>query len=388
MNIRNSHLSYCTNIHPGETWPETFRALKSHVPAVRDEVGAEKFGIGLRLSGQAASELEEGDHLSEFTEWLKGENLYVFTMNGFPYGNFHNSRVKEDVHKPDWFTRERIDYTNRLADILAGLLPDGIDGGISTSPLSYRFWHEDYNDALERSVDPLLEVVVHLHKLEQETGKLIHLDMEPEPDGMMETSDEFIHFYNDILLPKGIEALEKMGFQNGEELIRKHFTLCYDVCHFAVEFEDGVTVIDKMLEQHIPIGKIQISAALKGSMSKDNDIYEALEQFDEPTYLHQAVGRSGELLMRYRDLDQLLASRPKLQEIRTHFHVPVFLATYGLLDSTQDEIIRVLDKWKKEPFTNHLEIETYTWNILPEDMQLEIDRSVAREMDWVLKQIQ
>jgi hypothetical protein len=133
---------------------------------------------------------------------------------------------------------------------------------------------------------------------------------------------------------------------------------------------------------------MQISAALKGNLSGDGDIYYALADFDEPTYLHQAVGRAGELIIRYRDLNKLLIARPALEEVRTHFHVPVFLSNYGLLESTQDEIIRVLKKWKDEPFTNHLEIETYTWNVLPEDMQVEIDGSIAREMEWVLNQIQ
>ena len=92
------HLTYCTNIHPGETWEEVRRNLGEHVPAVRARLTSDRpFGIGLRLSGEAARGLAQPEALREFKAFLARERLYVFTLNGFPYGTFHGKRVKEEV---------------------------------------------------------------------------------------------------------------------------------------------------------------------------------------------------------------------------------------------------------------------------------------------------
>src|SRR5690606_2033482 len=124
---------------------------------------------------------------------------YVFTMNGFPFGAFHDTRVKEDVHTPDWTTAERLRYTKRLFDILAQLLPEGIDGGISTSPLGYRYLynHEEtvWRAMRNRATAHMIEVAAYLHQIREEQGKELHLDIEPEPDGVLETGPEFIEWF-------------------------------------------------------------------------------------------------------------------------------------------------------------------------------------------------
>jgi hypothetical protein len=141
MLINEYHLTYCTNIHPGESWTETYNNLKQFIPKVKQEVSPDApFGIGLRLSDKASSSLLEGNNLSVFKGWLEKNHCYVFTLNGFPFGGFHHQSVKDQVHQPDWTTQARLGYTLRLFDILAALLPEGIEGGISTSPLSYKYW--------------------------------------------------------------------------------------------------------------------------------------------------------------------------------------------------------------------------------------------------------
>ena len=135
------HLSYCTNIHPAETWEATFQSLQKYLLPIQSKLAPnKKLGIGLRLSNQASIELNQRNHLEAFKQWLNNHNLYVFTMNGFPYGAFHQQRVKDQVHQPDWSTKERFEYTKRLIDQLAYLLPEGMEGGISTSPISYKPW--------------------------------------------------------------------------------------------------------------------------------------------------------------------------------------------------------------------------------------------------------
>jgi hypothetical protein len=394
--IHKAHLTYCSNIHAGETWPQTLANLQNYTTKVRDNLTEELFGIGLRLSDEASIQLSNPKHLQIFKSWLKQENMYVFTINGFPYGGFHGQKVKELVHKPDWTTPERLDYTIRLFDILKELLPAGMDGGVSTSPLSYRFWHKD-EMALKavkiKATEQLMQLVSHLDAIYQTTGQTLHLDIEPEPDGVLETTEEFINFYQNYLVEIGVPLLAQLLGCTGEEAeekIRRHLQLCYDVCHFAVGFENPAEALERIEKAQIKIGRIQISAALSSGLIKSDEArsiaIRELSKFDEPTYLHQAVVRNSQgILSRYPDLKPALDvwKGEEPTELRTHYHVPVFTEHYGTLISTQQDIIDVLDIWKKTNFTNHLEVETYTWDVLPQDMRSDIVSLITRELSWV-----
>ncbi len=391
----SAHLTYCSNIHPGESWSETFNNLKTHTTRVRKELTNESFGIGLRLSNTASIELLELDKLQQFKTWLESEDLYVFTINGFPYGQFHKERVKDQVHTPDWTTSERLEYTKRLFNILSVLLPEGLDGGVSTSPISYKWWHKNQDEldlAKANACNHLAELIVHLVELNAKTGKSLHLDMEPEPDGIIETTSEFVDFFNHYLLHQGIKSIcasLSCDDTKAEGYVREHFQLCYDVCHFAVGFEKPGEAIDRIQSAKIKIGRIQISAALASSNLGNADLNEVSNQlavFDEPIYLHQAVTKqtNGEL-KRFSDLGEAIQSLrcPPDEEIRTHFHVPIFTEEYGILRSTQSDIVETLKIWSNRNFTNHLEVETYTWDVLPEDMRTDIVSSIVREISWV-----
>ncbi len=396
INYHNGHLSYCSNIHPGESWLETFNNIKTLTTQVRSQLTNGAFGLGLRLSNQASKDLEDGDNLAVFKKWLSEENMYVFTVNGFPFGGFHFQEVKDKVHQPDWTTEDRYNYTIRLFNILAELLPEGLDGGVSTSPVSYKYWHNsdiDLETAKSISCKQMAEIAIHLAEIKKKCGKSLHLDIEPEPDGVLESGPEFIDFYNDFLLAEGKEHIaQRLGITNEEaqKIIFEHLQICFDVCHFAVGFENIQTSINDILSAGIKVGRIQISAALStgflGSDRSRKRLKDELAKFDEPTYLHQAVVLKNDgSLKRYPDLGPALADfySEDFSELRTHFHVPIFTERYGNLLSTQKNITETLKVWKDLNFTNHLEVETYTWDVLPLEMRTDIVSSVVRELNWV-----
>jgi hypothetical protein len=395
------HLTYCTNIHAGESWNDHFEALQQCVPVVKQSVApGQPFGIGLRLSNEASISLQNEENLQALRLWLQENQCYVFTLNGFPYGGFHRTVVKDQVHAPDWTTAQRAEYTIRLAQILAALLPGEMDGGISTSPLSYRRWFKSYGEkhtAFEQATANILQVVKALIQLKEATGKTIHLDIEPEPDGLLESGAEFLQWYNEYLLPMGASLLDdqlRYCKDDAVKAIKEHVRLCYDVCHFAVGYESHGGMLQQLKMQHMKVGKIQISAALKGVLSEDaaerESVYKAFSRFNETTYLHQVIAkRKDGSLERYEDLPQALQKKDDLSvgEWRAHFHVPLFIENYGALQSTQSDIREVLQLQGEQPFTAHLEVETYTWEVLPEELKRPLSESITRELQWVLEEM-
>ena len=390
------HLTYCTNIHPGEDWATVASNLKQYLPPLKAQLAPDApFGVGLRLSDQAARTLLERNRLDRFRHWLDDEGLYVFTLNGFPYGSFHGEAIKDRVYAPDWRTRERVDYTICLARILARLVPEGLAGSISTSPLSYKPWLDDAGreEAFRTGSQHLAEVAAALAQIESETGIHLHVDLEPEPDCLIENTAESIAFFEDWLWPVGgahlADALD-MDADAARALLRRHIQLCYDTCHFAVEYETPAEAFTQFAAAGVPVGKIQLSAALLVPLP-DGDrsaIAKRLEPFAEATYLHQVVERRPDgSLHRYRDLPDAL---PHLDatpgtEWRIHFHVPLFTEGFDGLQSTRQAIPRTLDVLRDNPtICTHLEVETYTWDVLPAALKTDLSTSIRREMDWVL----
>ncbi len=397
MQTPKGHLTYCSNIHPGEAWSEHFERLKESIPAIKKKVcPAAPFGIGLRLANSASLELRKEENLLKFQTWLNDNDCYVFTMNGFPYGGFHNTVVKDQVHAPDWLSPDRVAYTIRLAQILASLLPDGVDGGISTSPLTYKFWHKNENleSVYQNATMNVILVVDQLIQIKRTTGTLIHIDIEPEPDGLLGNGKEFLQWYVRYLMPMGITFIQDRYDVNEDEaasIIREHVQICYDVCHFAVGYEDHAHMIEQLRSLGIKTGKIQISAALKAKVPENTDerdaFVNAFRKFNEPVYLHQVIARKKDgKFLSYADLNLALddAQNPDVAEWRAHYHVPLFINSYGVLHSTQSDIEKVLSIHEVSMFTFHLEVETYTWEVLPEEMRLPVNDSIVRELEWVL----
>lgn len=390
------HLTYCTNIHPGQDWASTFESLVEYLPIIKNKISKEQpFGIGLRLSNKASEELAMNDNLPQFKSWLIKNGLYVFTMNGFPYGNFHDEVVKDKVHEPDWTTRDRVNYTIRLFEQLAYLLPEGISGGISTSPISYKHWHKSTDSkriVLEKGAIHLTELILKLYELEERTSKYLHLDIEPEPDGMLENTEDVLMFYRNFLLPIAKKKLIKIldvSEARAQDLVLRYCALCYDICHFSLAYEEPAYTFEKLKRAGIKIGKIQVSAALKVRFdTSDKDkIWESLAQFDEPTYLHQVTENTNEGVKTYNDLPVVLKNKTDVSELRAHFHVPIFLESFEELYSTQDHILKVINILRENMISEHLEVETYTWDVLPASLKRELSESIIREMNWLIDKL-
>lgn len=391
-----AHLTYCTNIHPSNGWDDVLANLRRYAPPLKAHFAPDiPFGIGLRLSGVESRELLVGDRLEQFRAFLDQEGLYVFTLNGFPYGPFHNQPVKENVHAPDWRDDERVAYTLRLIEILAALLPPGMEGGISTSPLSYKAWVDADDEATwDLLIRNLVRIAAALVRLRQEQGTLIHLDIEPEPDGLLGTFAELADFYETRLLPAGAALLAaELSISEAEasDCLLEHLRVCFDACHVAVGYEDPATLFDRFAALGIRIGKIQLSSALKVPLPADrgerDDTARALTRFADSTYLHQVIQRNQNgSFVHYPDLPDALPDilAEDAVEWRVHFHVPIFVDRYATFGSTQDELQRVLALVRERRLTPHLEIETYTWDVLPPGLKADLLESIRREYAWAI----
>jgi hypothetical protein len=388
------HLTYCSKIHPGHGWAELMGNLRTYVPPLKARLSPSRpFGLGLRLSAVESQELLERDNLEQLKDFLAQNDLYVFTLNGFPYGSFHGPSVKAEVFAPDWREEARVDYTLRLIDILARLLPPGMEGSISTLPLSYKPWLSPGDAAaLERITRNLVGVARVLVQV-REAGPLIHLDLEPEPDGLLERSEEVVRFYHDWLLPLGAPLLAeaaRMSVSEARARLLTHVQVCLDTCHLAVAWEDPAATLGAYSQKGIRVGKVQITAGLKVALPEGEkaraELTRQIELFARSPYLHQVVARPGGG-RQYRDLGEALPLLGKTSETdwRIHFHLPLFVERFGQLCSTQEETRAVLRLLREGNFCRHLEIETYTWEVLPDGLKADLLDSLEREYRWVLQ---
>ncbi|MDJ0944786.1 MAG: metabolite traffic protein EboE [Kiloniellales bacterium] len=384
-------LTYCSNIHPGETWPEVLDGLRRHLPTVKAAVApAAPLGLGLRLSAAAAEALIQPAALEELQALLDEGPYYVFTLNGFPYGTFHGASVKEGAYRPDWSEEERLLYSNRLAEILAIFLPEGLEGSVSTVPGTFKPWAEGRVEAITEN---LIRHVAELVAIEDRRGRHIVLALEPEPCCFLETIAETVDYFEGRLFSAAaaarLAALSGLSEPQAEAALRRHLGVCYDVCHAAVEFEDPRDSLARLRAAGIRIAKLQLSAALRipsvGAETRDQ-----LAPFAEPVYLHQTVERGPEGLTRYLDLPEALAQAEGAggREWRIHFHVPIFLEAMQDFGTTQAFLREILALHRAEPVTDQLEVETYTWDVLPERYrQAEVGTAIARELNWVREQL-
>jgi hypothetical protein len=375
------HLAYCTNIHRGERWMEIFEGLQRFTLPVRDRVAPGRpYAIGLRLGVEAARDLSDPAVLLEFQRWLERHQCYVFTINGFPYGRFHGTRVKEQVYAPDWTTPERVAYTMQLFGLLTQLLPPGVEGSVSTVPGSFKGFIKspEQEGAMRRN---LWTCVEQLGSLTRRTGKVLHLGLEPEPLCYLETSTETVRFF------------EQMRADHpGDDRLDTHLGVNYDTCHLAVEFEEPGEAINRLLGNGVKLSKVHLSSALK--VQPTAPVRAELKNFSEDTYLHQVVTRSraGELT-RFIDLDDALAQvGPEDEEgveWRIHFHVPLGSRPGRLFDTTADHLLGALDVLAGAPgVCSHFEMETYTWEVLPPELKRrDVVDQLAEDYAWTLAQL-
>lgn len=387
------HLTYCTNIHAADGWDAVNASVRHFAAALKQRLSpTAPFGIGLRLSARDARELLQSTRLDEFRRFLDQHGLYVALINGFPHGSFHRTPVKAEVYAPDWRDEERVRYTLDLVAILERLLPEGLDGGISTAPLSYKPWVADVDTRpFIRNVVRVAEALVRARR---RTGARLHLDIEPEPDCVIETNDEFLDFFTRLLAdgaPLLASSLDCDATTARAHLV-DHVAMCLDCCHFAVEYEDARTALDRLGAAGVKVGRVQLSSAIKVRFPRDETasagLVERLRRFADATYLHQVIERRGQTLRHFPDLDEALdrSESPAGAEWRIHFHVPLFASEYEGLGSTQDYVREMLALARQSHFAHHFEIETYTWDVLPAGLKIDLLDSIEREYRWVLNE--
>jgi hypothetical protein len=333
------------------------------------------------LGARAARELAEPAARLAFQRWLDAHQCYVFTLNGFPYGQFHGGRIKEQVFVPDWTMAERLEYTNLLFDLLAELVPPGEEGSVSTVPVSFKEFMG--GDSLERQARAnLWRCIEHIERLARRSGQRLHLGLEPEPCGFLETTAEAVRFFEQMRADRP-----------GDLRLDEHLGLTYDCCHLAVTFEQPGEALGRLRQQGIKISKIHLSNALK--VVPTPEARQALKPFMDEVYLHQVVAQGAEgAQVRFKDLDVALAEAAKHPpapntEWRIHFHIPLQSVPAAGLGHTADHLLAVLAEVRAHPqLCSHLELETYTWEVLPASLKSRhVVDQLAAEYEWVLAKL-
>jgi sugar phosphate isomerase/epimerase len=390
------HLTYSTLVHPGDTWVDMWDSLNRYVPQVKARVSPnQSFGVSLRLSASSAKTLtgdpQQRERLKDF---LKQHDMYLYTVNAFPYGPFKNQIVKKEVYEPDWRSDERAIYTMQVADILAECGGANVNPSIQSPPLGFkpRVTGPDVVHAYTRQV---IRVVAHLVQLNQRTGRTVTLCLEPEPYCFLETTEEAVDYFNNHLYAD--EAVRMLVTQTGlsksqaEKALRNHLGMVYDICHQAVEYEDIGASLQKLADNGIPVFKLQEAAALRVP-NVTQETVDAMRPFADTVYLTQTVEKKDGKLTRFLNLEDAFEAwekDPGPREWRTHVHVPVFLDQIGEhFKTTRFAIEDALKFHKKNKLSPQLEIETYTWDVLPDSMKTgSIVDYVQRELDWVKGQL-
>jgi len=393
MELNNGlgHLSYSTLVHLGDNWTEMNASLREFLPKVKKRVSPNApFAVSLRISAASAKTLTESPaERKSLIDFLAKEDLYVYTVNAFPYGPFKGEVVMERVYEPDWTTDARVEYTNSVADILAEITPAHVNPSIQTAPLAFKpnVAGEEYIRAFTRGV---FKVVAHLRDLEERTGRRVKLAIEPEPACYLETTDETVAFFKERIYSRAgmaeLAELAGIALSEAEGAMRRYLGIVFDIGHQSVGFENITESLNKLVDAGIPIFKLQEAASL---WVKDltTEIVPQLRRFTDTIYLSQTSLKQDGVITKYLNLGEALdafEANPTKTEMRTHFHVPVFLAELGPFLTTRFGVQEALKMHRETPLSEHLEIETYTWDVLPAELKTgDIIDYVSRELEFV-----
>jgi len=399
MDIGNGlgHLSYSTLVHAGDTWAEMRDSLETFVPQVKQRVSPnEAFGVSLRISAASAATLTAAaEERSSLAKFLAENDMYVYTVNAFPYGPFKGASVMEKVYEPDWTTEDRVTYTQQVADILAEVSPPEVSPSIQTAPLAFRpkVTSDDY---VEQFTTNLFRVVAHLARLEAATGRRVKLALEPEPACYLETTTETVAYFTDrVYATSGMTQFARIAgvpLSEAEGLVRRHLGIVFDIGHQSVGFDDIPASLRQLVDAGIPIFKLQEAAAL-WVPELTEEIIPQLRTFTDTIYLSQSTLRRDGAVTQFLNLGEALDAFEAdpgagSAEMRTHFHVPVFLEELGPFRTTRFAVQDALRAHRETPLSDHLEIETYTWDVLPAHLKTgDITEYVSREIEFVRNEL-
>lgn len=360
-------LSYCTNVHPAEDLEGVIRQLRDYAGPIRRTAGLAVLGVGLWLpAGLARQLVGSAEDRAALRDVLEAEGLQLHTINAFPYGGFHNEVVKLDVYKPTWAERGRLEYTLDCAEVLAAFLPEDTAGSISTLPLAWREpWTQNDDDA---ATSAFAELSSRLRELRGRTGKTVRIAVEPEPGCVLDTVTDVVGWLG-TRIERGIDP-EFVG-------------LCVDTCHLAVSFADPAGAVNEIEAAGLRIVKVQASAALHVTDPADPAARAALAAFVEPRYLHQVRESQPAGIVAADDLAEALAELPGESPWRVHFHIPLHHVPAAPLETTVDVLRRTVAEVGRLPYAPqvHLDIETYTWSVLP-GASVGITEGIAAEIAW------
>ena len=397
MNLGNGlgHLTYSTLVHPADNWEQLWSSVQTYLPQVKARVSpSQPFGVCLRLAAPSAETLASNpNERARLKGFLADHDMYVYTVNAFPYGAFKGTVVKEQVYEPDWRTKERTQYTIHVADILAELAPEGVSPSIQSAPLGFKP-RVTGPDVVASYTQHVLQVAAHLVGIEARTGRTVTLGLEPEPRCFLETTDETVAYFKDHLYSGAAAAalakLAQIPISEAHGALRRHLGVTFDIGHQAVGFEDIPASLQKLVDAGIPIFKLQEAAAMYMPQVTESTV-EALAQYAKTVYLSQTVEKKNGRITWFLNLEDAFAAwktDPGPREWRTHFHVPVFLDDLGPFRTTRFALEEALKFHKATPLSRQLEIETYTWDVLPAHLKTgDIVEYVCREIEWVRGQL-
>lgn len=370
-----SPLSYCTNVHPAEDLDGVLAQLDSYAEPVRRLVGVDVLGLGLWLPAELAGGLAADPAArTRLRAELDARGLEVCSLNAFPYGGFHDDVVKHSVYRPEWTDPRRLAYTVDCATVLADLLPDSAGyGSISTLPLAWRTpWTAADDDAATAALTELTGV---LHGMAAQHGRPIRLAVEPEPGCVLDSVAGAVAWLAPRVDPR-------------------YVGLCLDTCHLAVSFADPAETVAEIYRAGLEVVKVQASAALQVDEPASEAARLALADFTEPRYLHQVRERTGNgVLLGADDLPQALVELPGNNTWRVHFHVPLHARPAAPLSATTDVLRAAVAALESTVDCSlpHLEVETYTWSVLPETAgnggDTALIRGIAAELRWAAAQL-
>jgi len=389
------HLTYSTLVHPGDTWEDMWHSLTTYVPKVKERISPkEPFGISLRLAAASAERLvndkNERDKLKKF---LADNDMYLYTVNAFPYGPFKGRRVKEDVYEPDWRSDERTQYTINVAEILGDVAPEGSSPSIQSAPLGFKP-RVTGPDVIASYTEHVMRVAARLVDIHARTGRMVGLALEPEPFCFLETTDEAVDYFTNHLYSGAaasrLAQLAGIPISEAHIALRRHVGVVFDICHQAVEYENISESLQKLVNAGIPIFKLQEAAALY-MPEVTAPVVDVLTRYADTIYLTQTMEKKEGRLNRFLNLEDAFAAWKQSsgpREWRTHIHVPVFLDDLGMFRTTRFAIEDALRYHKANPLSRQLEIETYTWDVLPASLKTgDVVDYVCRELEWVKGQL-
>ena len=389
------HLTYSTLVHQTDNWEQLWKSVNTFLPQVKARVAPDqKFGVCLRTSAPSAEMLsQDPGKRADLKKFFADQDLYLYTVNAFVYGVFKKQVIKEEVYEPDWRTPERREYTKQVADLLAEVAPDGVNPSIQTAPLGFKP-RVTGDDVVEAYTANVIDVVAHLVGLEKKTGKVVTLGLEPEPRCYLETTDETVKYFTERLFSgKTAQSLAKVTGLNEADAaaaMKKHMGVVFDIGHQAVGYEDIPASLQKLVDNGVQIVKLQEAASMY-IPDVNQKIVDALQSFAKTIYLSQTCQKKDGKQTWFLNLEDAFEDwykNPGPREWRTHFHVPVFLDDLGAFGTTRFALEQALAFHKKSPLSTHLEIETYTWDVLPDHLKTgDIVEYVTREIEWVKGQL-